>query len=144
MDALRDGYEISNDRARLDVDAIWRFLRTAYWSPGVEQEVVERSIEFSLVFGVFAPDGSLAGFARLATDRSTFGWLADLFILEQHQGQGLGIWLVETVLAHPDVARLRQVILATKDAHSLYARFGFEPIEGTRLMALRRARIRDR
>ncbi len=136
----RDGYDISTDPARLDIDAIWQFLTNAYWSPGVERERVERSIANSLVFGVYAQDGSQAGFARLVTDRATFGWLADLFVLEPHRGHGLGAWLVETILAHPDVAQLRQVLLATKDAQTLYARFGFEAIEGTRLMALRRTK----
>ncbi len=102
--ATRDGYEISTDADRLDVEAIWGFLRTAYWSEGVERDVVVRSIEGSIPFGLYAPGGEQAGFARAVTDSATFAWIADVFVLEPHRGRGLGVWLVETVLAHPDVA----------------------------------------
>ena len=136
MERRRDGYVISTDPARLDRDAIWRFLRTAYWSPGVAREVVERSIEHSLVFGLYAPDGSQAGFARAVTDRATFAWIADLFVLEGHRGRGLGVWLAETVLSHPDLGGVRRFMLGTADAHGLYERFGFEPADPRRLMEL--------
>jgi GNAT superfamily N-acetyltransferase len=139
----RDGYLISDDRARLDVDAIWGFLRTAYWSPNVPREVVASSIPNSLCFGLYAPDGSQAGFARAVTDRATFAWLADVFVLEPHRGRGLGVWLVETVLEHPDLQGVRQVILATADAHDLYRRFGFEDEAPGRLLSLQRRRERD-
>jgi GNAT superfamily N-acetyltransferase len=127
----RDGYEISTDPDRLDREAIHAFLATAYWSEGVERAVVDRSIEGSVAFGLYAPDGSQAGFARAVTDGSTFAWLADVFVLEEHRGRGLGVWLVETVLAHPEVSGVRRVMLGTADAHGLYERFGFRPpIEG--------------
>jgi len=122
----------------LDVEAIWRFLRTAYWSPNVPREVVERSIEGSLVFGLYAPHGGQAGFARAVTDGATFAWIADLFVLEGHRGGGLGVWLVETVLSHPDLREVRQIVLGTADAHELYRRFGFEAVETDHLMKLRR------
>jgi GNAT superfamily N-acetyltransferase len=128
MQIARDGYEISDDRTRLDVDAIWRYLHDSYWSPGVPRDVVERSIEGSLCFGLYAPDGSLAGFARAVSDGVTFMWLADVFVLAEHRGRGLGVWLVESVLAHPRLSAVRTTLLATKDAHGLYERFGFEPI----------------
>ena len=129
--ADRDGYEISTDPARLDRDAIHAFLRTAYWSPDVEREVVDRSIEGSIPFGLYAPDGELAGFARAVTDGATFAWIADVFVFEPHRGRGLGVWLVETVLAHPEVRDVRRVMLGTADAHGLYERFGFRPpLEG--------------
>jgi GNAT superfamily N-acetyltransferase len=125
------GYEISTDRARLDLDAIHRFLsEDAYWSPGVEREVVERALANSLCFGLHAPDGAQAGFARAVTDRATFAYLGDVFVLPAHRGRGLGVWLVQTVLAHPDLQGLRRIELATADAHELYARFGFEPLHG--------------
>ena len=123
-----NGYEISNDRERLDVDAIWSFLHSAYWSPGVPRDVVERSIARSLCFGLYAPDGAQAGFARVVTDGATFAWIADVFVLDPHRGRGLGVWLMETVLAHPDLQGLRRIVLATKDAHELYERFGFVPL----------------
>jgi GNAT superfamily N-acetyltransferase len=123
-----NGYEISTDPARLDLDVIHGFLRTAYWSPGVERAVVEKAIRHSLVFGLYAPDGAQVGFGRVVTDRAVFGYLADVFVLPDHRGQGLGVWLVETIVAHPDVQGLRRFILGTADAHGLYARFGFEPL----------------
>jgi GNAT superfamily N-acetyltransferase len=123
-----NGYEISTDPARLDLDVIHGFLREAYWSPGVGRDVVERSIAGSLCFGLYAPDGGQAGFARAVTDRATFAWIADVFVLEPHRGQGLAAWLVETVVGHPDLAGLRRVVLATRDAHGLYSSLGFGPL----------------
>jgi GNAT superfamily N-acetyltransferase len=134
MEWRRDGYLISTDPARLDREAIWRFLRTAYWSPNVPRAVVERSIEHSLVFGLYAPDSAQAGFARAVTDQATFAWLGDVFVLEPHRGRGLGVWLVETILSHPDLRRVRRFMLATADAHGLYRRFGFEQIDPERMM----------
>ena len=128
MDLSLDGYEISDDRDRLDVDVIWGYLHTAYWSPGVPREVVERAIEGSLCFGLYAPGGAQAGFARVVTDGVTFMWLADVFVLEEHRGRGLGVWLVGSVLTDPRLRDVRTVLLATADAHDLYARFGFEPL----------------
>jgi GNAT superfamily N-acetyltransferase len=129
----RDGYEISTDRERLDVEAIWGFLRSSPWSPGIARDVVKRAIDNSLAFGLYAPDGSQAGFARAVTDRAGFAWLDDVFVLETHRGRGLGVWLVETVLAHPELAGLR-FVLDTDDAHGLYQRLGFRPVEATQLM----------
>ena len=127
----RDGYEISTDPARLDREAIHAFLRTAYWSEGIAREVVDRSIEGSIPFGLYAPGGPQAGFARAVTDGATFAWIADVFVLEAHRGRGLGVWLVETVLAHPEVRDVRRAMLGTADAHGLYERFGFRPpVEG--------------
>lgn len=136
MSSARDGYDISTDPARLDRDAIWGFLRTSYWSPGVARDVVERAIDNSLVFGLYAPAGAQAGFARVLTDRARFGWLCDVFVLEAHRGRGLGTWLVETVVTHPDLAGMR-LVLATADAHGLYERFGFGPVEEGRWMERR-------
>jgi GNAT superfamily N-acetyltransferase len=131
----RDGYEISTDPARLDRTAIWRFLRTSYWWPDdVEIERVEQAIENSqLVFALFDPEGRQAGFARVVTDRTRFAWLADVFVLEEHRGRGLGVWLVQTVLEHPDLRGVR-IVLGTADAHGLYERFGFRPAAGGRMM----------
>lgn len=137
MQLERDGYVISDERARLDVGVIWEFLRSAYWSPGVARDVVERSIEGSLAYGLYAPDGSQAGFGRVVTDGATFAWLADVFVLEPHRGKGLGVWLVETILGQPELRDLRVILLGTMDAHGLYERFGFERAEEGRYMTKR-------
>jgi GNAT superfamily N-acetyltransferase len=128
------GYEISTDPARLDLDVIHGFLRETYWAKGTTRATVERSIANSIPFGLYAPDGAQAGFARVVTDRAVFAYLGDVFVLPEHRGRGLGVWLVETVLAHPDLQGLRRFHLATADAHGLYARFGFRPSDPARMM----------
>ena len=136
-----DGYEVDDDPARLDLDTIHGFLRTAYWSPGVARETVERAIEGSIPMGLYAPDGTLAGYARAVTDRATFGYLADVFVLPEHRGRGLSRFLVSALLEHPELATLRRWLLATADAHGVYRALGFAPLENpSRWMALQRAR----
>jgi GNAT superfamily N-acetyltransferase len=121
-------YTISTDRSRLDVDRIHRFLSTeAYWSPGVAREVVERSIDNSLCFGVYLGDEQV-GFARAVTDRATFAWLADVYIEAPHRGHGLGKRLVAEILDHPELRGLRRWMLGTADAHGLYRQFGFSAL----------------
>jgi GNAT superfamily N-acetyltransferase len=134
----RNGYVISTDVERLDLDAIHAFLRTAYWSPNVPREVVERSIESSLDFGLYDRDGAQVGFGRAVTDRAAFAYIADVYVLEEHRGRGLGKWLVETMLSHPDLQGLRRIVLGTQDAHGLYERHGFSPADSSRLMTLDR------
>ena len=108
-------YTISDDPARLDFDVIHGFLSgESYWARGRSRECVERSIENSLPFGVYRADGRQVGFARVVTDRATFAWLADVFILPEERGRGLSKWLVECVLAHPELQNLRRWILATR------------------------------
>ncbi len=126
VDISRDGYLISTNRDRLDVDLVHAFLATrAYWALGRSRAVVDASIANSLCFGVYGGDGSgQVGFARVVTDHATFAWLCDVFILEEHRGRGLGTWLIETITAHPDLRDLRRMLLATQDAHELYARHG--------------------
>jgi GNAT superfamily N-acetyltransferase len=136
VNRARDGYELSDAREGLDLGVIWGYLRSAYWSPGVPREVVERSIAGSLCLGVYARGGAQVGFARAVTDAATFAWIADVFVLEGHRRSGLGTWLIESLLAHPDLQGLRAIVLATHDAHGLYERFGFER-EGERTLALR-------
>jgi GNAT superfamily N-acetyltransferase len=137
VESIRDGYVISDDRDRVDLDLTWRFLRTAYWSPNVPRDVVARSIDNSLCLGVYEDGGRQVGFARVVTDRAAFAWIADVFIVEAHRGRGLGKWLIETVLAHPDLRGLRLTLLATADAHDLYRRFGFTEIDPSRMLELR-------
>ena len=122
------GFVISCNAERLDVHAIHAFLsERSYWAQGRSLETVRRAIENSLCFGVYR-GSSQVGFARVVTDRATFAWLADVFILEAHRGRGLSKRLVEAVVSHPDLQGLRRFVLATVDAHGLDARFGFAPL----------------
>ena len=139
MDWHRNGYLISNETALLDLDVIWDFLRTSYWAAGVPRAVIERSIRNSLAFGLYDPQRRQIGFARAVTDRARFAWLGDVFVLEPHRGKGLGVWLVQCVLEHPELAGLR-LVLGTSDAHGLYERFGFRAVDATRMMERREVR----
>jgi GNAT superfamily N-acetyltransferase len=121
------GYEISTDPAKLDLDFLHAFLRTAYWSTGVPRPVLERSIASSLPFGLYAPSGDQAGFARAVTDYSIYAYIGDVFVADAHRGCGLGKFLVSCVLAHPELQGLRRWALATADAHGLYRQLGFGP-----------------
>jgi RimJ/RimL family protein N-acetyltransferase len=120
-------YEISTDPGRLDVDLIHQFLASSYWAKDRPRAVVERSIAHSLGFGVYA-DGRQVGFARVATDRAVFAYLMDVFVLPEHRGRGVGKILLRAMLAHPDLQGLRLFALRTRDAHGLYAQFGFRPL----------------
>jgi len=126
VETSRGEYTISTDPARLDVAAIGRFLGQSYWAAGIPAETLRRSLAGAICFGLFHGTEQV-GFCRVVTDRATFAWLCDVWIEEAHRGGGLGQWLVETVLAHPDLQGLRRFLLATRDAHSLYARCGFRP-----------------
>jgi GNAT superfamily N-acetyltransferase len=120
----REGFTISTDPARLDRALIHEFLSASYWARGIPRETVERSIAGALCFGLYE-NGRQVGFARVITDRATFAYLADVFVLESHRGRGLAAWLMETILAHPDVQGLRRWMLLTRDAHPLYRKVGF-------------------
>jgi N-acetylglutamate synthase-like GNAT family acetyltransferase len=143
-DGERDGFRISTDPARLDVDVIHGFLAQSYWAKGIPREIVERSIRSSLCFGIYeAPSRGRGesekqiGFARVITDRATFAYLADVFVLEGWRGRGLSKWLLETILAHPDLQGLRRFCLGTRDAQGLYARYGFaNPKDPSRWMEI--------
>lgn len=129
-------YAISTDRRLLDVALIHDFLSRSYWSPGVPRAVVERGIANSLCFGLYHGKQQV-GFARVITDRATFAYLADVFIVEAHRAKGLGKWLVGAILKHEDLQGLRRFMLATRDAHSLYQGFGFAAVaEPARLMEI--------
>lgn len=118
---------ISADRAELDVDLVYQFLsERSTWAIGIPRDVVQRAIANSLCFGAYV-DGRQVGFARVVTDGATFGYLADVFVVEAERGKGHSKRLVEAVLAHPDLQGLRRFMLATSDAHELYARYGFTP-----------------
>lgn len=123
---MRDGYRISSESTAMDVDAIHAYLTRSYWAEGIPRALVERSIRGSLCFGLFSEREQI-GFARVITDRATFAYLCDVYVLEAHRGRGLSKWLMEVVLAHPDLQGLRRFLLATRDAHDLYRRYGFAP-----------------
>lgn len=121
----RADYLISTDRQRLDVEFIHNFLSThAYWAFGRSRETVTRSIDNSLCFGLFKSDKQV-GFARVVTDYATFAWLADVFVIPEHRGEGLGKWLIESITSVQELGGLRRWLLATRDAHDLYRQFGF-------------------
>jgi GNAT superfamily N-acetyltransferase len=123
----RDRFEISDDKARLDVARVHRNLTESYWAKGISLELVKRSIEHSLCFGLYDGDEQV-GFARVITDCATFGYLSDVYVERELRGQGLGSWLIEVVRAHPDLAGLRRFLLATRDAHAFYRPHGFEAV----------------
>ena len=127
MDFIKDGFIISTGNEKMDVDLIHSFLNRTYWAEGISKEIIRRSIEGSLCFGVFENDKQI-GFARMITDKATFAYLADVFIIEEYRGRGLSKWLMEVIMSHPDLQGLRRMILATKDAHGLYKQFGFTPL----------------
>jgi GNAT superfamily N-acetyltransferase len=118
---------VTTDPGRLDVATIHAFLSRSYWAEGIPEEVVRRSLRGSLSFGLLDGDRQL-GFARAVTDRATFAYLADVFVLQSHRGRGLATWLLECVQAHPDLQGLRRWSLVTKDAHGLYEKLGFRPL----------------
>jgi GNAT superfamily N-acetyltransferase len=125
----------------MDVDAVHAYLTRSYWAEGIPREVVAKSLERSLCFGLF--DGSRQiGFARVVTDRSTFAYLCDVYVLEDYRGRGLGKRLMKAVCAHPDLQGLRRFVLVTRDAHGLYDQFGFTPLKDpSRYMEIARTGI---
>jgi len=127
-DHHRDGFTVSTDPARLDVDAIHAFLTTAYWCEGIPRETVARSLAGSLCFGLYEGPRQI-GLARVVTDFTTFAYLCDVYILPEFRGRGLGHWLMEHVMAHPDLQGLRRFSLVTRDAHELYRAFGFTEVQ---------------
>lgn len=116
--------DVDTDPARLDLALVHGFLSASYWARGIPLEVVERSIRHSLCFGLYEGPAQI-GFARVVTDRATFAYLADVFVLESHRGRGLARLLMAAIVAHPDLQGLRRWMLATRDAHGLYAQYGF-------------------
>jgi GNAT superfamily N-acetyltransferase len=120
-------YSISTDRSQLDLELIYQFLTNCYWAEGVPRHIVERSIENSLCFGVYAQDRQV-GFARVVTDYATYAYIGDVFIVESHRGQGLSKWLMKAIMEHPQLQGLRRWSLITRDAHGLYEQFAFTPL----------------
>ncbi|HXU33670.1 MAG TPA: GNAT family N-acetyltransferase [Thermoanaerobaculia bacterium] len=124
----KDAFLISTDPARLDVDAVHAYLAASYWAEGIPRGTVERALRGSLCFGLYEA-GRQIGLARVITDGATFAYLCDVYVLPERQGRGLGRWLMECVMAHPDLQGLRRFHLVTRDAHELYRPFGFAEIQ---------------
>ena len=129
-----DGHLVSTDRARIDLDLVHRWIAGEYWAPGIDRALFLRSLEPALCFGLFAPDGAPIGFARTITDFARFAWMSDVYVEPARRGRGLGRFLVESILAHPDLAGVARWVLGTRDAQGLYAKFGFAPAPEGRFM----------
>ena len=127
IELQRNGYTISTDPTRLDVDAIFGYLSRSYWANQRNKETVEKSLQHSLNFGMYLGEQQV-GLARVITDLATFAYLCDVYVLEEHRGEGLGKWLIDTVTSHSDLANIRMFLLATRDAHGLYQQYGFEEL----------------
>ena len=122
-------YLISDDPARLDVDAVHTYLsQESYWARSVTREVVERSLQHSLCLGIYTTAGAQVGLVRVVTDYATFAWLCDVYVLDAHRKQGLSKAAMRAAVEHPRLQTLRRIALATRDAHGLYAQFGFTPL----------------
>ena len=154
VESRRGNFLISTDQALLDLEVIHGFLTNCYWAKGIPRELVARSIEHSLCFGIYDDTGEKSpilpkagktgaprqvGFARVVTDFATVAYLGDVFVLESHRGRGLGKSLMECIMRHPALQGLRRWILLTRDAHGLYRKFGFTPLQSAeRYMELHR------
>lgn len=155
----RGDYLVSTDRARLDLDVIHEFLTNCYWAKGIPREVVARSIEHSLCFGIYDESSGKSpgttklvtpvaaaqiGFARVITDFATIAYLGDVFVVESRRGRGLSKWMMECIMQHPALQGLRRWILLTRDAHGLYQQSGFTPLKSPeRYMELHRPAVYD-
>lgn len=128
VEETKNNFIISNDKAKLDIDAIHQYIGgESYWAQGIPFDVLKKAIDNSMCFGVYDNNKQI-GFARMITDYSTFAYLADVYILESYRGKGLSKWLMEFIMNHPDMKGLRRYMLATKDAHGLYLQYGFKPV----------------
>lgn len=128
IETRHDDYLISTDPAQLDLTAVHAFLTTSYWSTGVPLAVVKKALANSLNFGLYH-QGKQVGLSRVVTDYATYAYLCDVYVLEAHRGKGLGHWMVECIMTHPELQNLRRFTLATRDAHSVYAAFGFTALK---------------
>lgn len=144
MNITKGDFLLSTDKEKLDLDMIHHFLTHSYWAKHISKSIVERSIKHSLCFGIYRGNQQ-AGFARIISDYATFAYLADVFILKDYRGQGLAKWLVNSIKQHPDLQGLRRWMLATNDAHELYAQYaGFTPVTQPELwMEIRTSYVKE-
>jgi GNAT superfamily N-acetyltransferase len=134
---IREDYRITTDHASLDVEMVWRFLRESYWAADIPRMTVERAIRGSMPFGLYHASRQI-GFARVISDMATFAYLADVFVLDEFRNKGFGRWLIQAVMEHPDLSGIGRWSLATRDAHELYAKFGFTPLRDPSVFMERR------
>jgi GNAT superfamily N-acetyltransferase len=127
VEQVRGDYSLSTDTSRLDLMAVHAYLAASYWSPGLPMAVLERAVSGSLCFGLYFQKEQI-GFARVITDRATFAYLCDVYVLEKHRGHGLSRWMMECIAEHASLQGLRRFVLVTRDAHGLYEKFGFQPL----------------
>lgn len=128
-ESQHEGYLISDDPARIDVDAVHGYLTRSYWAEGIPRDTVARALTHSLCLGIYAPDGAQVGLIRVVTDSATFAYLCDVYVLEPHRGRGLSKAALRLLLAHPRLQGLRRMHLVTQDAHGLYTQFGFSAVK---------------
>ncbi len=128
MEWQRDGLVISTDPDRLDLDFTVDYIAQTYWGKDTPKDRIRLSIENALIFGLYEGSGRQVGFCRVVSDAARFAWLSDVFVLEEMRGRGLGKWLMECMVSHPNVAEVNRFFLATDDAHGLYKQFGFEGV----------------
>ena len=139
IESRRGEFVVSTDPARLDLDVIHGFLTSCYWAEGIPRELVARSIQHSLCFGVYDGSGAQVAFARVVSDFATVAYLGDVFVLESHRGRGVSTFMMECIMQYPSLQHLRRWILLTRDAHGLYKKFGFTPLKSAdRYMELHR------
>lgn len=124
-----NGFRISSELKEMDLDAIHAYISISYWAEGIPKATLKRAMKHSICFGVFDKIGAQIGFARAVTDHATYAYLADVYILENYRGKGLSKWLMSEVVSHPQLQGLRRITLATRDAHGLYEKFGFGPLQ---------------
>lgn len=134
-------YLISTDGAKLDIGRMHEYISGTYWAKGIPLELVKRSVENSLTFGIYHIQDGLIGCARVITDFATYHYLGDVFVRDDHRGQGLGKWLMEVILEHPELQEFRSFFLLTGDAHGLYEQFGFERVEDSRKIMKKPGRV---
>ena len=127
-------YSISTDKSKLNFNVIYNFIANTYWAKGIPQSVMQSAIDNSMCFGVYSPNNEQVGFARVVTDKATFAYLADVFIAPHLQGNGLSKLLIKTIVEHRELQGLRRFLLATSDAHGLYAQYGFKPIDNPAIL----------
>jgi GNAT superfamily N-acetyltransferase len=128
MEWIRETFTITCDPAKQDLQVIAEFLASSYWAQDIPPDIVAKSLQHSLCFALLDGERQI-GFARVISDYATIAYLGDLFVLPEYRGQGLGKWLMECVMSHPELQELRRWILATRDAHGLYQKFGFMPLK---------------
>jgi N-acetylglutamate synthase-like GNAT family acetyltransferase len=122
-------YRVSTEQSEMDFEVIHGFISNSYWAQGMPKALLRKALANSLCFGVFNQDNQQVAFARLITDKATFAYLADVFVLESHRGLGLSKLMMASIMAHPELQGLRRIMLATRDAHGLYAQFGFNAVD---------------